>query len=382
VSRRNDVAIYAPFAGPLYGADAQAVVAGGAEAQAAEIARALAARGFRVGHVVFDGPDLAPRSGGVDLVTQPPDVQTRHFSVLSASIARALHRADADVYIQRTAGFETGIVAAFARARRRSFVFSSSSSTDLAEHPPLFTRAARMSFEIGRRHAEAVVVQTEEQRTLARAVLVREPHLIRSFCVARPTGEVERRAFLWIGGLSDYKGPREYLALAERLPEARFWMIAAPRPGAEALAQEVEQAARGLPNVELLEARPRAALDELYAQAVAVVNTSRFEGFPNTFMEGWAQGAAALSLNVDPDGVITRWRLGAHARGSLDELVEAARRLWARRGDSATSAAARRYVAEHHDPHVVGDQWAELVRELVAARPRGAHSRRLRIRDG
>jgi glycosyltransferase involved in cell wall biosynthesis len=106
---------------------------------------------------------------------------------------------------------------------------------------------------------------------------------------------------------------------------------------------------------------------DLYPRAAAVVNTSRFEGFPNTFMEGWSCGVPALSLGLDPDGLIERHGLGVVADGSLDALVDAARRLWEARGDRAeVSERVTRYIAQEHSPSRVGDQWAELVRGLAA----------------
>lgn len=361
---RYDVAIHAPFASPLY-VGGQGDASGGAELQMAELGRTLAERGMRVCHVLFEHEGLPTSRDGVDVVTQPADEFEDNLVWYSRSIVRALRAADAHVYVQRTAGFETGVVAAFARARGRRFVFSSSSTTDMLPKPPLPTWASRLSFRTGLRLADEVVVQTAEQHVQASATLGRPPRLIRSFCRSGAPEDGSREAFLWIGGLIDYKDPLAYVRLAEQVPEARFWMIGTSRGEAwQSLSDEVHEAARRLENFELLEPRSRARLTDLYRQAVAVVNTSHFEGFPNTFMEGWAAGAAALSLNVDPDGVIERHGLGVAAAGEEERLAEGARMLWSARGDSPHALATRRYLAEHHDPRLVGDQWAELVADL------------------
>jgi glycosyltransferase involved in cell wall biosynthesis len=212
-------------------------------------------------------------------------------------------------------------------------------------------------------------VQTEDQVAMAERNIGRKPRLIRSFCerVDSADGPGEREAFLWIGGLIDYKDPMAYVRLAEQVPEARFWMIGTGR-GADwdALSAEVEASAERLPNLELLPPRSREALRELYARAVAVVNTSEFEGFPNTFMEGWACGAPALSLRIDPDRVIGRRDLGYVADGSSEALAEAARRLWASRTNAHSRAtAAREYIAATHDPDIVAAQWAQMIEGLT-----------------
>lgn len=364
--RRHDVAIYAPFAGHLYvpGSSKQS---GGAETQMRELGRVLTSLGLSVCHVVFDYGGVPERSDdGIDLVTQPPEEFRRHLVPYARSIVRALSEADADVYIQRTAGFETGVVAAFACARGRALAFSASSAPDLKDRPPLPTAVSLLSFRAGRRLANALVAQTNDQVEIAERQLGRTPSLIRSLCDLGPDERAEREAFLWIGGLIDYKDPLAYVALAERVPEAHFWMIGTDRGGEwTALADEVRAAAERLPNFELMPPRSRAEVLELYPRAVAVVNTSIFEGFPNTFMEGWARGAPALSLRLDPDGMIERHGIGAVAWGSPERFANAARELWRGRHDRAElEEASRRYIAETHSAEVVGRQWLDLIEQL------------------
>jgi glycosyltransferase involved in cell wall biosynthesis len=364
--RRCDVAIHAPFSGKVY-SESNTEAVDGAEFQAAKLAQTLAGQGLRVCHIVFDDPLLSDaHTSGVELVRQRPDQLERGRIAYCRSLYEALSAADASVYVQRTAGFETGLVAAFANARRRPFIFSSSSTTDLSRNPPLPNWRAVQSYKLGRRLADEVVVQTSEQMALAREQLGRETHLIRSFCGLREPTAVARHAFIWLGGLIDYKNPLAYVRLAELVPEAEFWMVGTRRGGQwDALADQVSAAAERLPNLEMLPPRSREQLFELYDQAIAVVNTSAFEGFPNTFMEGWSSGASALSLNVDPDGVIRRYDLGFVAGGDTESLADAAKGLWDRRTDlDDLSSTARRYIAEHHDPAVIGEAWQRLIERL------------------
>jgi glycosyltransferase involved in cell wall biosynthesis len=191
--------------------------------------------------------------------------------------------------------------------------------------------------------------------------------MIRSFAENAPDAGLERSAFLWIGRIVDYKDPLAYAELAARVPQARFWMVAdVSDPESVRLVEELRGRARQLPNLALLEPRPREDLFELYDRSVAVVNTSRVEGFPNTFMEGWARGAPALSLRLDPDEIIRRNQLGRFAAGSEDELARAAHELWESRRDSALEERAHAYIEREHSPAVIGARWERLVRELQA----------------
>ena len=134
------------------------------------------------------------------------------------------------------------------------------------------------------------------------------------------------------------------------------------------LAAEVRSRAARLPNLELLPRQPREELLDRYTRAIAIVNTSVFEGFPNTFLEAWARGTPAVSLRIDPDGVIGRHRLGAVAGGSLEGAAQMIR-LFAEDPAAARAAgeAGRRYIERTHAPEVVGPQWVALVNGLMVS---------------
>lgn len=361
-----DLAIYCPLSGPLYAGD-DAGWTGGAELQLYLLARGLARHGLRVAHVVSHRARLPPVVDGVRLIDLPPREKGERRASTTMRVLHSLARADAAAYLQRTVSHETGLVGAYARLRRRPFIFSVASQFSL---PPRVECSAltRRAYRLGLACASEIVTQTEQQSVDVARFLGRRSTLIPSICQPAQETPTERDCFLWVGGMIDFKGPLEYLDLAERLPEVRFLMVAGERgPDWAKLAKEVRRRARALTNVELLPECPRAKLLPLYERSVAVVNTSRFEGFPNVFLEAWTHGAWVLSLHVDPDEVLARHGLGRCTGGSLDDLAVQARALWARRGaDLPERAAARAYVAERHDEGRVVSQWAQLVRRICA----------------
>lgn len=346
---------------------------GGAELQSVYIARALASAGLRVRHVVADA-EISRTPEGVEVFRLPPHYAERGLPRRLA-IVQGLRRSDGRLYIQRTAGIETGFAGIYARLAGRRFVFSSSHDAEFVRDRDLLRQqgggleswSARTQARIGMRCAHAVVVQTEQQAELARSSLGVRPHVIRNFCDLGDARPESRDMFVWIGGFLGTKNPHALLDLAERVPEAQFVMVARERTGWEQLAASVRKRATQLPNVALLPPRPRDELLGLYSRALAVVSTSLVEGFSNVFLEGWARGVPTLSLRVDPDGVITRHGLGGVAGGSIDELARISRRYV----DDPTAAevagdAAYRYVQETHAPEVVGVVWAALVEKLLS----------------
>jgi glycosyltransferase involved in cell wall biosynthesis len=276
--------------------------------------------------------------------------------------------------VQRSAGFETGLIALYARAARRRSIFSSSSEVDFDLRP----ETRRLSgaaldkplnlalYRLGLRLVDKVVVQTDVQRRAAAAFRVATA--IPSFCPVQEAASGPPESFLWIGAVTRLKDPLAYVELARRVPDASFTMVAVDRSGEDpAFVTAFREQARSRPNLTVRSGLPRREVLALYERAVAVVNTSVAEGFPNTFLEGWARGVPSLSLRVDPDGAIGSNRLGTACEGSFDAFVAAAETMWQKRQkrEAIEREQLQAYVRRVHDPSVVGPRWVGLVRELL-----------------
>jgi glycosyltransferase involved in cell wall biosynthesis len=364
--RQFDVAFYMPWIGPLL-APGMGPPPGGAETQMLMLARALVRRGQRVCIVAYGSPQSLPRSvDGVVVLTQRralARLRPIRLVLWGLFAIRRLAPLRARVFVQRTAGPTTAVVALLARAKRSRFVYSSASFVDFA-----FERLERSSsrlwlFHLGVKLASAIVVQTHEQVDMCRRRFGRDPMLIKSIAEPAPAGEVDPRAFLWVGRAAHYKRPEAFIDLAAAVPEARFWMILVTAGEEdEELARRVIQHCQDVPNVDLLEPRPRAELMRLIESAVAMVNTADYEGMPNIYLESWARGVPALSLLHDPDGVIERESIGLFADGSPERFAAQARELWhTRRDQSELRRRCRDYIAREHAPDRVVDRWMEAL---------------------
>lgn len=366
-SRRFDAVLYAPWAGTRLTRSSE-VQAGGSETQLLLIGRGLVERGLRVGVVMADTPGGLPKSADGMSVLGRRIVQGggSHLgrAVHAASAAAALAGVSAEVVVQSNAGPTTGLAAAAAKARRARFVYRSASTVDF-DFGRLERRAVNLwLFEWGVRAADAVVVQSEEQAVMCRERFGRDPVVIAN--IAEPVGvrQAEPEAFLWIGRLVGYKRPEVFVELARAVPEARFQMIAvAPAEADPGLAALLDEARATLPNLEVLEPRPREQLMELVERSVAIVNTSDYEGMPNVLLEGFSRGVPALVFRHDPDGIVARHDLGGYADNDSAALADHARRMWAGRHDQQQLAArCLAYLHDHHDAETILDHWINVLR--------------------
>jgi glycosyltransferase involved in cell wall biosynthesis len=110
----------------------------------------------------------------------------------------------------------------------------------------------------------------------------------------------EREFFLWVGRLNrDQKRPHLFLDVAEKLPDKKFKLIGPKGDDDEYVEHLMERIGR-LENVEYRGTVPPDQISEYYKKAVALVSTSKYEGFPNTFLEAWRVQTPVLSLSIDP----------------------------------------------------------------------------------
>ncbi|MGI8903125.1 MAG: glycosyltransferase family 4 protein [Solirubrobacteraceae bacterium] len=363
---RVDVAFYLPWIGPLL-VDGSTVPAGGAETQVYLLAHELARRGIHVALVTLPVDGGAPPDSSADpqiVIRSPSRGQLRYVGKLleAGAVMHAVRKVKARVWVQRAAATDTGLVAIAARLNGRRFVYSTASAADFDPQRLHPHRRDRALIRAGMRLATRIVVQTPEQVHLCRDRFGRDPVLIRSAVEPAPRRTSSSDAFMWVGNLASYKRPFDFVDLAREVPEARFRMVAASRFAGDPVRAELESRAAVLPNLEILDFRPRAELLQLMDTAVAIVNTSEFEGMPNVFLEGWARGIPALALYYDPDGVIVREALGAYASGSESRFAEQSRAMWRERAQpSPLAERCRAYVLREHSLSAATDRWIEAL---------------------
>jgi glycosyltransferase involved in cell wall biosynthesis len=331
--------------------------AGGVERQTTLTARWLAARGHAVTLVVWDeGQPAEMTVDGVRVIKMCREADgtpvARFFHPRWTSLNRALRAADARVYYQNCAEYVTGQVALWCRRHGRRFVYSVASDPECNPALPALTRRQdRVFFRYGLRHADRIVTQTHHQREMLLSELRLSSTVLPMPCPG--PAELPRRRFprdrprvAWVGRIAPEKRPEWLLDVAAGVPGASFDVAGAWSPSDAGSLAFVGRAEK-MTNVRLRGHVSRDQMAGVYADAAALLCTSEYEGFPNTFLEAWSFGVPVVT-SVDPDGMIVRSGLGAVSH-TLGGLTTALRSLlespeeW----ESISSRARAHYVSHH-----------------------------------
>jgi len=302
---------------------------GGAEVQAAVLARAFGAAGTDVELVVTDLEEGR---------TLPFPAHNAYFNRSGVPVFRFLHprttglldaleRANADVYFQHCAGVVSGLTSWFCKKNGRPFVYFAGSDSDFSWRDVVIGNPRdKLIYFWGLKNAAGIVAQNETQAQLCRDRLQRDCRVIPTTVdPAGREGHDEDGSVVWIGGFRAVKNPERFLELARRIPDRRFVMIGGKLPGNPSLGDRILRESADIPNLSTTGFIPSRDVYGYLARASLLVNTSAWEGFPNAFLEAWARNTPVVSF-VDVDGLIAGEGAGVIC-GTLDDMTGLVRRL-------------------------------------------------------
>jgi glycosyltransferase involved in cell wall biosynthesis len=128
---------------------------------------------------------------------------------------------------------------------------------------------------------------------------------------------------------------------------------------------EIRAQARLLPNVEFTGFLPLAQAEPWFDRARVLVNSSCYEGMPNTFMQAWSRGiptVASVDVGARVGGELIYPKFDRPEEGAAEiERLFQDREYWAKR-----SASVQSYFESTHSSSQVLARYGALLGELCA----------------
>lgn len=259
----------------------------------------------------------------------------------------------------RGADHTLGPCTAIAKSLGVRTVFSAAYDSDVQPSRALFRRARWWPlYAWGLSLSDIIFVQHQQQFAGLRPLLQEKAVILRSMVrqMANTKPHAERDPYVvWTAVLRQPKRPDVLISLARQLPHIHFIVCGGltthrcPPGYGEQMVSEMH----ATPNIEYLgQVAPDKSL-QIIANSSVLLSTSDEEGFPNTFLEAWSSGTPVVSINIDPDNIITHTKLGRVSHSIEQTLVDLQFLLDSPRYRDDIAARARNYVADNHSERAV-----------------------------
>jgi len=245
-------------------------------------------------------------------------------------LLRILSKIKPDVIYQRVGCGWTGISAYYAKKHGCKMVWHVAHDRTLLpfdyrlSKDIVFRFIERKILEFGIKNAGKIVAQTQWQKQLLRKRYGRNSTVIPNFHPL-PTEKIEKGKIIrvaWVANLKAWKRPELFVALAEALRHIKnveFVMVGRNMLNTSEMAV-LEPAIQLARNLRYIGPLSQSGVNKLLASAHVFVNTSRYEGFANTFIQAWMRKTAVVSLEVDPDKLLSQSNLGLFSDGDFESM--------------------------------------------------------------
>jgi glycosyltransferase involved in cell wall biosynthesis len=121
-------------------------------------------------------------------------------------------------------------------------------------------------------------------------------------------------------------------------------------------------------NVKVIEQVPIHEIETLFRHAACYLSTSRYEGFPNAFLQAAKYSVPVVSLSVDPNKMLTEHGGGVFACDDFPAMVQSIHHLWTdETARIALGAKAEAYVRQFHDLDRSLDVLTKIICDLASS---------------
>ena len=261
-----------------------------------------------------------------------------------------LRRINAHIYIQRCKNDLTAFTAFFCNFAKKKFIFMAASDPDvLRKSPEVATFYANYLHNYGIKNSDLIIVQNRKQKELLK-INFRKDSLIQknAFPIIIPEGN-KRNGILWVGRCVKLKQPEKVFEIAKRNPDKEFTMICKSVSYKLDYYNDIKCQSGEISNVTFIEYVPFKEIGTYFKKAKIFINTSIYEGFPNTFLQAWRCGTPVISLHVNPDNIIDLFGLGFHSKTLLQMQTDLNVLYSDTKRYKKMSDAACKYVKQNHD---------------------------------
>lgn len=356
---------------PLLGGKNMGFV-GGSSVQQVLLAKELEKQTISISFITYDdGGVHSENIGGIKVVKvyKRDNIYTISFLRKTLLIWRALAEVNADIYFHRSGC--PGAVSLYCYFAGKRFVRYISSDAEVNKE--MFIYLGSLITRIGNwldiKLANVVIAQTESQRNMLVNNFSKNCYIIKN---AFPLSDHQLLPekdnppiVLWASTIRAIKQPELFLDLAKELPDVKFLMIGGEELNNASLYNAIKEESSSIPNLNFPGFVPFHEVENYFQRASVFVNTSIYEGFPNTFIQAWMNYTPTVTLNADPDGLIREKRMGFHSQ-VFDQMVkDVALLIEDKQLREEMGTNGREYVEKNHNISDIAGQYIDVFNRIM-----------------
>lgn len=129
--------------------------------------------------------------------------------------------------------------------------------------------------------------------------------------------KAKNKYILWVARCDAWKQPEVFIGLAKANPKLAFTMIC-PKSSDAKYHEKIKKMALEVKNLQFIDFVPYNEIDEFFKKAYLFINTSLYEGFPQTFIQATMNAVPIVSLQVNPEDFLDIYKCGYCCRGDFN----------------------------------------------------------------
>jgi len=276
-----------------------------------------------------------------------------------------------DVIYQNGGSGYAGVAAFYAKRYGVRYIWHIAHDSSVERHPQYSFKARlkvaidRIFLNYGIRRAGIIVGQSKRQENLLQSRFGRQCDEFIPPAHPLPDKKLiksENPVVLWVANFRAVKRPELFVELAKHFcnkDNVSFVMIGGivgPVSRYKKILEEISK----VPNLTYFGPVTQEEVNHRLSEGHIFVNTSQYEGFPNTYIQAWLREVPVVSLSFDPDDVLVRNKIGFHSK-TFEKLVSDVSALIENKSlRQKMGKKARKYAEKNHDANKMVEKLISL----------------------
>jgi len=368
--KKIKLCIISHFGYPLYNKECKALFGGGAEVQLYLLSKEFAKEDY-LDVNILNGEFNSAKST-IEIFENikiykvlPIKRKFINYPIALFKFFKFLKIINPDIIIQRAAGVITGLSALFSFLFKKKFIYSISSKSNVDGSAVKGILGKIYMFGLNR--ASYIIAQNNEQVKLINRLKKLSGKNIK---VINSGYEIEdkkiknKNFILWVGRAIQLKQPEKFINLANKFPKEKFLMICY-KDYDEDYWKKIYTKSLNIPNLKFFNFIPFHNIDTYFQESKIFINTSKYEGFPNTFIQAFKNKTPIVSLNVDPDNILTKNKIGFFCDDDFSKMEDFVKLLLEDNEIfESYSNNAYFYAKNNHEIKEISNEWVKLIKQI------------------